>query len=105
MLDVVMITMRAAAEAYRLTDGMPRGKNLGDELRRAADSGALNTAEGTGFGGARKANFLKVAYASCREAQTATRLLAVTGRSDLDGGRKLWRLLDRAGAMLYRMTR
>ena len=105
MLDVVTITMMAAAEAYRLTEGMARGKNLGDQLRRAAESGALNAAEGTGFRGARKSNFLKVAYASCREAQTATQLLAVTGRIDLDGGRRLWCLLDRAGAMLYRMTR
>jgi four helix bundle protein len=105
MLDVISITMQAAAAAYRLTSEMPKGKNLGDQLRRAADSGALNTAEGMGFMGARRVNFLNVAYASCREAQTASQLLAVTGRIDLDGGRQLWRLLDRAGAMLYRMRR
>ncbi len=57
-----------------------------------------------GFMGARKVNFLNIAYASCREAKTATQLLAITGRIDLEGGRQLWRLLDRACAMLYPMS-
>ena len=105
MLDVRNVTMQAAAVAYQLTGALPKGKNLGDQLRRAAASVALNTAEGLGFGGARKVNFLAIAYSSCREAQAATQLLAVTGQVDLEAGRELWRLLDRAGAMLYRLSR
>ena len=104
MLDVTQTTLQAAALAHRLTAKMPRGKNLGDQLRRAAESAALNVAEGMALRGARRTNHLSIAYGSCREAQAATMTLAVTEQIDREAGRRLWRLLDRSGAMLWRLT-
>jgi len=103
VLDVTRITLEAAALAYTLTAKMPRGKNLGDQLRRSAESMALNLAEGMAMKGARRRSHLEMAYGSCREAQAATMTLAVTKQVDLEGGRNLYRLLDRSGAMLFRL--
>ncbi len=103
MMDIVDVSLQAAAATHHLVGTLAKGRGLADQARRAAASVALNTAEGLAVRGAARAKALKVAYAECREAKTAVQLLAMTQQVDIEAARDAWRLLDRSGAMLWRL--
>jgi len=104
-MEVESVLITAATSAYRLTRHLPKNHALGDQLRRAAHSAALNTVEGFGFSGAKEKSFLKIAYGSAQEAKAATQILAESEIIDLEQGRALWRQLDRGAKMLFGVLR
>ena len=102
-MDVLWVTTQAAALVHRLTKHL--NKKEKDQANRAAESMALNTAEGLGFDGANERKHLKIAYASCQEAKTSVHLLAITDQVDLEAAREAYRWLHRSGGMLYGVLR
>ncbi len=102
-MDVLRVATEAAALVHRLTQHLSVKDK--DQAVRSGNSGALNTAEGLGYTGARERNHIQMAYASCQEAKTAVHLLAVAGKVDLELARETYRALDRAAAMLYGVLR
>ena len=104
MLKVQKVSRTAAVQAHRLT-GHLVGRGLGDQLRRAAASVALNVAEGLSFDGKRERTHLQYAHGSCQEAKVATQILAEAGLVDLDAARELWCTLHSAGGLLHGLIR
>ena len=104
MLKVQTVSRRAAVQAHRLTRHLT-GRGLGDQLRRAADSVALNVAEGLSFDGKREQTHLRYAHGSCQEAKMATQILAEAEMVDLEAARELWRTLHQSGGLLHGLIR
>lgn len=72
-----------AASCERIASVLRRrgcDQSLASQLSRAADSVALNLAEGVGVRGARRAYHYRIALGSGREAVTAIRLAIAKGR-------------------------
>jgi len=96
-----MKTFRAyqlACEFYRLAKGLKLPKPLGDQLRRAAASSALNLAEGYGRSTRLDQHrFFGMALGSVRECQ------AVFDLADDDVPRQLRDLLDHLAAATWRL--
>ena len=103
-MKVQSVATEAAALAHKLTKHLA-GRGTGDQLRRAAASVVLNTAEGLGYEGANERKFLRIAYASCQEATAAVQILAMSDQVDLESARDLYRKLHRSGGMLYGLLR
>jgi four helix bundle protein len=78
-------------------------RDLGEQLRRALSSVALNVAEGNkSAGGHRLARFSNAA-GSCSEARAALRIAIAWGHVDSPAVAEGDVLLDRVAAMLYRL--
>ncbi|MCO5170827.1 MAG: four helix bundle protein [Planctomycetes bacterium] len=78
--------------------------NLADQGRRAAQSIALNTAEGNGRQGRDRARHFTYAYGSARELRAVLAIAEADGQvtaADLATAREL---LDRVLAMLWRLV-
>jgi four helix bundle protein len=79
-VDVARDLRRAMVPARWRSDlNLTLNLDLRDQAVRAADSVALNLAEGAGRGGRDKAYHYRVAYASAGEAVVALRLLTACG--------------------------
>ena len=81
-----------------------RDRSMGDQMRRAANSVVLNLAEGNHKVGKGKRKFFCDAAGSAAEVEACLDLVKVWGFLDpaeLESAREL---LDRVGAMLYRLT-
>jgi len=79
--------------------------SLALQLSRAADSIGLNSSEGAGSdAGNRRARYCS-AYGSAREARMALRLAAAWGCLTDDRLARPFELLDRASAMLWKLSR
>lgn len=77
--------------------------NLADQLRRAATSAALNTAEGGRRKGRDGAARYRIAAAECAEATAAIRIAAAWGHVDDTTAAAALALADRLQAMLWRL--
>ena len=80
---------------------------LAGQLSRAADSVALNIAEGLGFRGARRVNHYRIALGSGREAVAGIRLAVAKGQVQRNS-REVEHALDKANFIcgaLYKLTR
>jgi four helix bundle protein len=80
-----------------------RDKNLADQLRRAATSAALNTAEGNRRAGRDRAARFRIAAGECAEAATALQVAVDWGYILADASTAPLALTDRLGAMLWRL--
>ena len=83
------------------------GRALASQLSRAADSVALNIAEGLGFRGARRKNHYRIALGSGREAVAGIRLAIAKGQVRRES-RDVVHALDKANFIcgaLYKLTR
>ena len=98
-MEVLRVLTEAAVLAHRLTNHLPAKDR--DQIRSSASSSALNAAEGLALKGARRRSHLDIAYGSCQEAKTTTAIMAGAEQIDLEGGRRLWRLLHQGGGLLY----
>ncbi len=77
--------------------------SLADQLRRAANSTALNIAEADGRTGRDRANRFRIARGSALEVRAAVRLAVAWGYvAEAEAAEAL---LDRLAAMLWRLTR
>lgn len=80
-----------------------RDRNLADQLRRAATSAALNTAEAWRRDGRDRAMRFRIAAAECAEAATALHVALRWRYVAADATAPALALADRLGAMLYRL--
>jgi four helix bundle protein len=78
--------------------------NLADQVRRAASSAALNTAEGNKRAGKDRAYFFRIAAGSCDEVRAALNVGRRWGYLDAIDLHALDELLDRQAALLYRLN-
>ncbi|MBL8621444.1 MAG: four helix bundle protein [Myxococcales bacterium] len=81
----------------------PRDNNLADQLRRAATSAALNTAEGGRRDGRDRAARYRIAAGECAEAATAVQVAVDWGYIPASAAALALALADRVGAMLWRL--
>ena len=80
-----------------------RDRDLGEQLRRALSSVALNLGEASGTHGGHRAERFSTASGSCFEARTGLRVAAAWGyvvRAEVAAADAM---LDRVAAMLYRL--
>ena len=80
-----------------------RDKNLADQLRRAATSAALNTAEGNRRDGRDRAARFRIAAGECAEAATAVQVAVDWGYVPAAAATAALALADRLCAMLWRL--
>ena len=80
-----------------------RDANLTDQLRRAAMSAALNTAEAGRRDGRDRRNRARIAAAECAEAVVAVRIAVAWGWADDAAVAPALELADRLQAMLWRL--
>ena len=80
-----------------------RDKSLADQLRRAATSAALNTAEGNRRAGRDRAARFRIAAGECAEAATAVQVAVDWGYIPTTASAAPLTLADRLGAMLWRL--
>ena len=79
--------------------------DLAAQIRRAASSVPANLSEGQRRAGRDRRYHYRVAAGSAEEVRAALRTAAAWGYVDADTVARPLALLDRLGAMLYRMTR
>ncbi|MEZ4404493.1 MAG: four helix bundle protein [Kofleriaceae bacterium] len=78
---------------------------LGDQLRRAATSVALNLAEGTRRIGADKRRVYRIAAAEAQELKAALAVAVAWGYLDDAATTSAMELAERVGATTYRLAR
>jgi four helix bundle protein len=93
-----IVAVRPLVEQIELRD-----PNLADQLRRAATSAALNTAEGNRRDGRDRASRFRIAAGECAEAATAVQVAAAWGYIPDAAGAPALALADRLCAMLWRL--
>ncbi len=77
---------------------------MADQLDRASVSVALNLAEGARRTGRDRARFYAIAHGSANESRTALRIAAAKRALDAKRTAEVDALMDRLGAMLWRLT-
>jgi four helix bundle protein len=102
-LEVALQLVRALREP--LEEVRRRESDLASQARRAATSIALNISEGSRRVGRDRYHFFKIAAGSASEVDTALRVAEAWGFLDGAALAPIYLLLDRLGAMLYRLGR
>ena len=98
------LALSVAAAVFGMVGGVPQScADLADQARRAMASVPLNLAEGAGRAGRDRVYHFRVAYGSVKEVESAVRLLTAVGAIDSGAGREVLGLLDRLGAMTWRL--
>jgi len=90
--------MRPVVTAIRRCD-----RDLGDQIRRAASSVALNVAEGNRNEGGLRLSRFSTAAGSNAEVRAALRVAVAWGYFEAGDVAEVEQLLDRVGAMLHRL--
>ena len=93
-----IVAVRPLVEDIELRD-----RNLADQLRRAATSAALNTAEAGRRDGRDRAARYRIAAGECAEAATAVQVAVDWGYVPAAAAAPALALADRVGAMLWRL--
>jgi len=99
------VATQAATACVELCDNIR--KPFGDavsQLTRAALSIPLNIAEGSGRIGKARVNHYRIAYGSARESVKVVEILMALNRVDPKQAKTCLNLLDRVGAMCWRLT-
>ena len=103
--QALSVATQATQACVELADSVNRP--FGDvvsQLTRAALSVSLNLTEGAGRQGKDRLRFYRMAYGSAREAMKVVELLKNLGRVPDDKAQTCLELLDRVGAMCWRLT-
>ena len=93
-----IVAVRPLVVAVELVD-----RNLADQLRRAATSAALNTAEANRRAGRDRASRFRIAAGECAEAVAAIRIAIAWGYVADDAATAALGFADRLCAMLWRL--
>ena len=93
-----IVAVRPLVVAVELVD-----RNLADQLRRAATSAALNTAEGNRRDGRDRASRFRIAAGECAEAVAAIQIAVAWGYVTDDAATAALGFADRLCAMLWRL--
>ena len=99
------VATRAATACIKLSNNVQ--KPFGDvvsQLQRAALSIPLNLTEGGGRQGNARLNHYRIAYGSTRESMQIVQILADLQLVDAKQAQDCMTLLDRVGAMCWRLT-
>ncbi|MEZ4399832.1 MAG: four helix bundle protein [Kofleriaceae bacterium] len=99
VLQLIRLLRPLVAEINRSSPG------LGDQLRRAATSVALNLAEGTRRIGADKRRVYRIAAAEAQELKAALAVAVAWGYLDDSATTSAMELAERVGATTYRLAR
>ncbi|MEZ4401502.1 MAG: four helix bundle protein [Kofleriaceae bacterium] len=99
VLQLIRVLRPLVAEINRSSPG------LGDQLRRAATSVALNLAEGTRRVGADKRRVYRIAAAEAQELKAALAVAVAWGYLDDGATAAAMELAERVGATTYRLAR
>jgi four helix bundle protein len=97
-LEVIRALRTVVAQLQRVD------RDLADQVRRAASSAALNTAEGGKRAGKDAAHFFRIAGGSCAEVRAALAVAAGWGHLDEAPLVELDKLLARQSALLHRLA-
>ena len=102
--DVLEVAIEAIGE-MRLIVGRirQRDRDLGEQIRRAMSSVALNLGEASGTHGGHRAERFSTASGSCVEVRTGLRVAAAWGYVAREDVAAVDAQLDRVAAMLYRL--
>jgi four helix bundle protein len=82
-----------------------RDRNLADQMRRAASSVPMNLAEGAERAGRDKSHSYRIASGSAKELRAALQIATAWGYIRENEARSALELLDRLGALLWRLNR
>lgn len=106
-LEVFQVAMEAVVTVDQLAETLPDGRGyMRDQLRRAANSIALNVAEGAGeFAGAEKARFYRIAKRSATECAGQILVCQRVGVSDAQRVDAALTVLQRVISMLIALAR
>ena len=103
-LKALDIATLAAASVIRIVRSVPSSfKSIADQAIRSASSFPLNLAEGSGRFGRDRLHHYRIAYGSGKEAETALKLLVMSGVVNKKQADTALQLLDRALAMTWRL--
>lgn len=105
-LEVFQVAMEAVVTVDQLAETLPDGRGyMRDQLRRAANSIALNVAEGAGeFAGAEKARFYRIAKRSATECAGQILVCQRVGVSDAQRVDAALTVLQRVISMLIALA-
>ena len=104
MLDAQFLALDLIRALRPLCEQVARqGADLADQLRRAATSAALNTAEGNRRDGRDRAARFRIAAGECAEAATAVQVAVDWGYVPGAASTAALALADRLCAMLWRL--
>ncbi|MEZ6185576.1 MAG: four helix bundle protein [Planctomycetota bacterium] len=99
-LEAFQKALEVARWVHQARDKLPA--DLRKQLTRAAESVALNLAEGAGSSGGNRRRHFQIAYGSAAEAHAATELLEAYG---LPGSQHAKGTLEEVGAMIGGLLR
>lgn len=102
-LDVALQTVEGMAEVVKRIAAKDR--SLGDQVRRAATSVALNLAEGAERVGRDRVHAFRIASGSAAEVRAALRIAVAWGYVSADLMAATLVRLDRLGGLLFGLTR
>ena len=104
MLDAQLLVLDLIRTLRPLVDDLAtRAPDLADQVRRAATSTALNTAEGNRREGRDRHARFRIAAGECDEAASAVRIAVAWAYVDAAAAAPALALADRLAALLYRL--
>ena len=102
-LEVALEMVKGLGETIRRIEARDRG--LGDQVKRAASSVALNLAEGAERAGRDRKHAFRVASGSAAEVRAALRIAVAWGYVPAESLAVTQARLHRLGGLLYGLTR
>ena len=104
-LDCYKLSISLISQLAPLTAAVAkRDRDLASQLKRAASSVSLNIAEGSRVTGGNRLQRFHTAAGSARETLAALQVATAWGYVDASATEEPAEMLDRIGAMLYRLT-
>jgi four helix bundle protein len=102
-LDVAVEMVESLGRVVPMIEAKDR--NLGEQMRRAASSAVLNTAEGARRAGRDRAHAFRIAHGEASEVAAALRVAVAWGHIGAEAVEAPLARLDRLGGLLYGLIR
>jgi len=99
------LAIEAAGMVFQLVDKVPvAARDLANQARRAAASVPLNLSEASGRAGRDRLQHHRIAYGSLKETMSCIAILRAIGAVDQSRAEHTLTLLDRIGALTWRLA-